>query len=148
MTSRRPHFNHVAMSVPGTLLDGAERQDVKAFYAEVFGWTHLPMMDVDGKRMVFQTYTLEQFVFLHGDDAPMTCPRLDHFGFSVGTEQELDEILGKAKAYKERDDRVDIIDKHRDDHGSIAITACYIGYILPMMVELQWWEKEWEKTSA
>lgn len=145
---RKPHFNHVAMSLPSDMLDGQTREDLKSFYSEVFGWSHLPMMDVDGKRMVFQTYTLEQFVFLHGEEAPMTCPRMDHYGFSVDTEAELDEILAKAQAYKARDDRVDIIDKHRDDHGTIAITAIYIGYLLPMMVEIQWWEKSWEQPRA
>ena len=42
---------------------------------------------------------------------------------------------------------LDIIDKHRDDHGPIAITACYIGFMLPMMVEIQWWDKTWERTQ-
>jgi hypothetical protein len=70
----------------------------------------------------------------------MTCPRLDHYGFSVGTEAELDAVLARAKAFQAKDPRVDIIDKHVDDHGRIAITAIYIGYLLPMMVEIQWWD--------
>ena len=49
---------------------------------------------------------------------------------------------------KKFSDRVDIIDKHRDDHGVIAITACYIGFLLPMMVEIQWWDKEWEREKT
>ena len=60
---------------------------------------------------------------------------------------QVDAILDKAKAFKERDDRVDIIDKHRDDYGTIGITACYIGYLLPMMVEIQWWDKALERES-
>mgnify|MGYP003347293417 CR=1 FL=1 len=38
------------------------------------------------------------------------------------------------------DPRVDIIDKHTDDHGMLAITAIYVRYLLPMMVEVQWWD--------
>ncbi len=143
--SRPPHFNHVAMSVPSSLLDGTDKAELIAFYCEVFGWTHLEMMDTPGKRLVFHTYSLEQFVFLHGDPQPMACPRMDHYGFSVGTERELDVILARAQEYKTRDDRVDIIDKHRDDYGTIGITACYVGYLLPMMVEIQWWDKSWER---
>ena len=60
----------------------------------------------------------------------MACARLDHFGLSVGAEEELDEILARAKAWKERDDRVDIIDKKVDDHGMIAITSIYVRYLL------------------
>ena len=71
---------------------------------------------------MFQVHNIEQFVFLIADDPPMTCPRLDHFGFSVGAEAELDDILARAKACQARDDRVDIIDKHVDDHGMLAIT--------------------------
>ena len=33
-----------------------------------------------------------------------------------------------------------MIDKTTDDHGMLAITSIYIGYLLPMMVEIQWWE--------
>jgi hypothetical protein len=97
-------------------------------------------MTEDGRRLVFGAYTVEQFVFLIADEPHMTCPRLDHFGMSVGAEAELDDILARAKAYRERDDRVDIIDKKVDDHGMLAITSIYVRYLLPMMVEVQWWD--------
>jgi hypothetical protein len=144
---RSPRFNHVAMSVAPELLDGELKADLIRFYSDVFGWTHLDMMDTPRQRLVFQTYSLEQFVFLH-DEPPMQCQRLDHYGFSVGTESELDEILARAIAFRDHDSRVDIIDKHRDDFGPIGITACYIGYVLPMMVEVQWWDKTWEREAA
>ena len=110
------------------------------FYHEVFGWDEIPMMTVDERRLVLSVYTTEQFVFLIADDTPMTCPRLDHYGISVATEAELDGMLDRAKAYQQRDDRVDIIDKKVEDHGMLAITSCYIRYLLPMMVEVQWWD--------
>lgn len=146
--ARAPRFNHIAMSVDPALLDGGPKQELIDFYSSVFGWRHLDMMDVANERLVFHTYSLEQFVYLHGDAQPMQCPRMDHYGYSVGTEAELDDILAKAKEYQRRDARVDIIDKHRDDHGPIKISACYIGFVLPMMVEIQWWEKDWELASG
>jgi hypothetical protein len=138
--SRRPHFNHVAMSLPAELLDAEHRKLLCDFYGNVFGWEELTPMTEDGRRLVFGAYTVEQFVFLIADDPPMACPRLDHFGLSVGAEEELDDILARAKAYKARDDRVDIIDKKVDDHGMLAITSIYVRYLLPMMVEVQWWD--------
>jgi hypothetical protein len=138
--SRKPHFNHVAMSLPAELLGGEGSRQLVDFYSTVFGWEEIPMMTDEGRRLVFQAYTLEQFVFLILDEPHMTCARLDHFGLSVGAESELDDILARAKAYKERDDRVDIIDKKVEDHGMLAITSCYIRFLLPMMVELQWWD--------
>ena len=138
--TRNPRFNHVAMSVPADLLAAEGRKQLVDFYGEVFGWAELPTETVDRKKLVFGVYEVEQFVFLIADDSPMTCPRLDHYGLSVGTEEELDAVLAKAKAYRERDDRVDVIDKTTEDHGMLAISSIYIGYLLPMMVEIQWWE--------
>ena len=139
-TDRKPRFNHVAMSLPPDLLSAASRDEIVRFYHEVFGWEELPMLTIDERRLVLSVYTVEQFVFLIADDSPMTCPRLDHYGISVATEAELDAMLARAKAFQERDDRVDIIDKKVEDHSVLAITSCYIRYLLPMMVEVQWWD--------
>jgi hypothetical protein len=138
--SRNPRFNHVAMSLPADLLDEEHRALLVDFYSKVFGWQELPTMTEDRHRLVFSAYTVEQFVFLIADEPPMTCPRLDHFGMSVGDEAELDAILERAKAYQANDSRVDIIDKKTDDHGMLAITSIYVRYLLPMMVEVQWWD--------
>ena len=138
--SRNPRFNHVAMSLSPTLLDEEHRELITHFYDEVFGWKELPMLTEDKHRLVLSCYTYEQFVFLIADDSPMTCPRLDHYGISVETETQLDEMLDRAKVFQKRDDRVDIVDKKLDDHGMLAITSFYVAYLLPMMVEVQWWD--------
>jgi hypothetical protein len=145
-TGHKPRFNHVAMSLPSDLLGAAHRDEIVRFYHEVFGWDEIPMMTIDERRLVLSVYTTEQFVFLIADDHPMTCPRLDHYGISVGTEAELDGMLDRAKAFQQRDDRVDIIDKKVEDHGMLAITSCYVRYLLPMMVEVQWWD--WKEQAA
>ncbi|HYU38649.1 MAG TPA: hypothetical protein VEM59_02280 [Acidimicrobiia bacterium] len=138
--TRTPRFNHVAMSLPADLLGEDGRRDIVRFYDEVFGWKELPTETVDRKKLVLSAYTYEQFVFLIADDPPMVAPRLDHFGMSVDTEQELDDMLARAKAFQARDDRVDIVDKELTDHGMLAITSFYVRYLLPMMVEVQWWD--------
>jgi hypothetical protein len=137
---RTPRFNHVAMSLPSELLTPESREEITRFYREVFGWEELPQMTQDGQRLVLSCYTYEQFVFLIADDPPMEAPRLDHFGISVATEAELDEMLERAKKYREHDDRVDLIDKKTEDHEVLAITSFYVKYLLPMMVEVQWWD--------
>ncbi len=143
---RAPRINHVAMSVPSALLEPSGRAELTAFYGDVFGWNELPTETVDGKKLVFGVHTIEQFVFLIAEDPPMICPRLDHFGLSVETEADLDAVLAKAKDWHARDSRVDIIDKKCDDHGRLAITSIYVRYLLPMMVEIQWWD--FRKASA
>jgi hypothetical protein len=149
VSTRKPRFNHVAMSLPSELLDADHRAEIVRFYEEVFGWNEQPVMTLDGQRLVLSAYTYEQFVFLIADDSPMACPHLDHFGISVATEAELDDMLARARRYREQDDRVDIVDKKVDDHGMLAITSFYVRYLLPMMVEVQWWDfKELPRPSA
>ena len=135
-----PRFNHVAMSLPGDLLDAGNRADIVAFYDEVFGWKEIPQLTEDRRRLVLMAYRYDQFVFLIADEPHMVAPRLDHFGMGVDTLDELDEFLRRATAFKERDDRVDIIDKKAEDHGVLVITSFYVRYLLPLMVEVQHYE--------
>jgi hypothetical protein len=128
------------MSLPADLLDEQHRADLVRFYSEVFGWQELDMLTEDRKRLVLMAYHHEQFVFLIADDPPMTCPRLDHFGMSVGTMQELDDLLARCKAFGEHDDRVDVIDKQTEDHGPLKLHSFYVRYLLPMMVEVQYFD--------
>ncbi len=140
MSTRMPRMNHVAMSVPADSLDADGRAALTKFYGDVFGWQEYDILTEDRHRLVLRVHSDEQFVFLIADDPPMSCAGLDHFGLSVGAEQELDEILARAKAWQARDDRVEIVDKTVDDHGMLAITSIYVRYLLPMMIEIQWWD--------
>src|SRR5450759_5933359 len=96
VSTRKPRFNHVAMSLPPELLDPANRDEIVGFYRDVFGWEEIPMMTIDRKRLVLTAYTYEQFVFLVADEPPMECPRLDQFGISVGPDAESDDLLARA----------------------------------------------------
>lgn len=135
-----PRFNHVAMSMPADHLDATHRAEITAFWSEVFGFDELPTMTEDRRRLVLSCVHWEQFVFLIAEDEPMRCPRLDHFGLSVGSLDDLHGAWERATAYRERDDRVDVIDPTVDDHDVVRIHSMYVGYQLPMMCELQYWE--------
>jgi len=135
-----PKFNHVAMSVPADLLDADGRKALLEFYGDVFGWQELPTETEDKRKLVMMAYEFGQFVFLIADKSPMDCPRMDHFGMSVDTMEQLDDFLAKAKKFKERDDRVDIVEKHVDDHGVLKLTSFYVRYLLPLMIEVQHFE--------
>ena len=138
--SGNPRFNHVAMSVPADLLDETNRKDLCAFWGEVFGFDEMPTMTQDRHRMIFSCVHWDQFIFLIADDEPMACPRMDHFGFAVGTRDELVAARDRAVAYRDKDDRVDLVDLAVDDQGPIKIHSIYVKYLLPMMCELQYWE--------
>jgi len=137
---RPPRFNHVALSLSPDRLDEAGRKEIVDFYSHVFGWEELPTLTEDRKRLVLQAYRFDQFVFLMAEDEPMTSPRMDHFGMSVSNIEELDEIEARIKEWKARDDRVDLIEKHADDQGVVKIWSVYVRHLLPMMIEIQFFE--------
>lgn len=132
-----PRFNHVAMTVEPDRLDGPGRTEILAFYGEVFGWQELPQMTEDRRRLVLMAYEFGQFVFLEAGEAPLRANERDHFGMSVATLAELDAMLARAQAYRERDPRVRIVDRHVDDFGVLRLTAFYVQHLLPLMVEVQ-----------
>jgi hypothetical protein len=138
--SGNPRFNHVAMSVPSDLLDETNRADLCAFWGEVLGFDEMPTMTEDRRRLIFSCVHWDQFIFLIADDDPMACPRMDHFGFAVGTRDELVAARDRAVAFRDKDDRVDLVDLAVDDQGPIKIHSIYVKYLLPMMCELQYWE--------
>jgi hypothetical protein len=135
-----PHFNHVAMSLPAELLDAGNRSDICAFWSTVFGFDEIEVMTEDRNRLVLSCVHWDQFIFLIADDRPMVCPRMDHFGFSVGSLEELAGVQQRAEAFREKDGRVDLIDLHMDDQTVVKIHSLYVRYLLPMMCEVQWWE--------
>ena len=133
-------FNHVAMSVPADLLDADGRADITRFYGEVFGWQEHPTMTEDRKRLVLGVHSYDQFVFVIADDSPMQAPRGDHFGMAVDSLEELKEVLRRAEAFAARDGRVDTIGYEVEDFGVLKLHSCYVRFLLPLMVEIQYFE--------
>jgi hypothetical protein len=143
MTERvfRPRLNHVAISVDPAVLDDAGRVTVLDFYGEVFGWTEGDNTGESGNPLILYTGTPAQFVYLLPADPYLVAPSLDHFGLEVASEADLEELVNRARAYQERDPRVRIIDtSRRTTHGpthDYVLTSAYIGFLLPLMIELQ-----------
>ena len=135
-----PRFNHVAMSLPADLLGQEGRDEICRFFGEVLGFEEMPTMTEDRRRLILGCVHWDQFIFMVAEDHPMKCPRMDHYGFSVGSLGELQGIQDRAEAFRKGDDRVDLIDLHVDDQGMVKIHSLYVHYILPMMCEFQYWE--------
>ncbi len=138
--SGTPRFNHVALSMPADLLDATNRADIGRFWSEVFGFEEMEVMTEDRRRLILSCVHWDQFIFLVADDRPMQAPRMDHFGFAVGSLDELRGVRDRAAAFGAHDDRVDLIDLHVDDQEVVKIHSVYVGYLLPMLCEVQWWE--------
>ncbi len=138
--SGTPRFNHVALSLPADHLDQAHRDDLCKFWGEVFGFEELDVMTEDRARLVFACVHWDQFIFIVSEDEPMRCPPMDHFGFAVGSMDELLGVQRRAKEYRQHDNRVEVIDVKADDQDVVIIHSLYVRYLLPMMCEVQWWE--------
>ena len=141
----RPRLNHVAISVAPDVLDEQGRVDILSFYGEVFGWTEGDNTGESGNPLILYTGAPAQFVYLLPAEPPLTPGRLDHFGLQVATMRELEESVARAKGYAEHDDRVRVIDPEaRITHGPVddyTLTSAYLGFLLPLMVELQHLER-------
>ncbi len=137
----RPRLNHVAMSMLRAALDDASRVEILDFYGHVFGWTLGDNTGEEGNPLILYTGAFGEFVYLLPADEPLHAPPLDHFGLLVATLDEHAGIVGRAKARAATDDRVRVIDTHaRTTAGPEAdytLTSAYVGFLLPLMVEIQ-----------
>ena len=137
----RPVLNHVALSVDPAILDEAGRAEVLDFYGDVFGWTEGDNSGERGNPLILYTGVFAQFIYLLPADPFVVAPPLDHFGLQVDTRAELEAIVVRAKARQACDDRVRIIDiESRQTPGpthDYTLTSAYVGFLLPLMVELQ-----------
>ena len=143
--STHPTLNHVAISMDPAVLDDGGRRAVLAVSGEVFGWTEGDNTGEEGNPLILYTGAFGQFVYLLPATPPLTAPPLDHFGLQMPTLEELHAVVGRAQRYAAHDDRVQIIDAHaRTTHGpahDYVLTSAYIGFLLPLMVELQHLER-------
>ena len=143
MTDRsfRPRLNHVAISMDPSVLDEEGRATVLRFYGAVFGWTEGDNTGESGNPLILYTGAPAQFIYLLPADPFLTAPSLDHFGLELASEAELEEVVDRARAYRRDDPRVRIIDtSQRTTHGpahDYVLTSAYIGFLLPLMIELQ-----------
>jgi hypothetical protein len=141
-----PRLNHVAISMDPAILDEKGRADILDFYGDVFGWTEGDNTGESGNPLIMMTGAFGEFIYLLPGDPWLVSPRLDHFGLQVTELSQLETILERAKARAAVDDRVSVIDiDSRTTHGpthDYVLTNAYIGFVLPLMVELQYITKQ------
>ena len=85
---------------------------------------------------------MRQYLYLlPASEEFLRAPRLDHIGLEIASVDELVAILDRAKAYRQKDGRVTIIDLDemvtRGPTSTYTLTNAYIGFLIPLMIELQ-----------
>ena len=101
-------FNHMELTLPKGAL-AAAREDIRAFYADLFGWDALdvPILKQTGLLLRTDPET-SQFLLLTEQRAHLSSPGFDHLGMLCDSRAEVDELLRRAKEWQERDARVEI----------------------------------------
>jgi hypothetical protein len=122
-------------------LDDHARAEILEFYGDVFGWTEGDNRGEDGNPLILYTGEFGQFVYLLPGTPALTAPALDHFGVLVDTLDELHAIAERVRAWRDRDERVRVIEVHtRTTHGATTdyvLTSLYLGFLLPLLIEVQ-----------
>jgi len=136
-------FNHVGVSVDRVLLqDAAWRGQVTDFFRDVFGWQEVSALAGRAETtLIFLAHSPQQFLFLQAAETPTTCHPGDHFGLSVETIAELEDLHRKALAFRARDAGVEIVPPKSELQGPFRLTSFYVRYRLPMMIEVQHFEQ-------
>ena len=135
-------FNHVALTVPRGQLDSSGRKALLDFYGDVFGWKEFGMLTEDRARLVLQCFSVEEFLYINGDDdETMRAGKLDHFGISVPSKERFEETIEKARRFREKDLRVEIRQNDVENHyDALELHSFYVRYLLPMWVEVQYFD--------
>ena len=128
------------------VLDDQGRADLLAFYGEVFGWTEGDNTGEAGNPLILYTGAFGEFVYLLPGEPYVTAPALDHFGFQVSTLAELHEIVGSRPVVRRRATNASTSStctraRPTDRTHDYTLTSAYIGFVLPLMVELQHLER-------
>jgi hypothetical protein len=122
------------------LLSARGRSELCRYFDAVLGFEELPTMTLERRRLVLSCVHWDQFLFLMAGEPAMTCPHGDHFGFALGSLEELVAARDRAREFARFDPRLEIDDLSVDDQGPVKIHSVYLSYLLPMRCELQWWE--------
>jgi hypothetical protein len=78
-----------------------------------------------------------QFVFVYGEDERTAARPMDHYGVDVDEEAGLDLILERATELARHDERVRVVAKDVRPAGPVEVVNCYVGFVLPLLVEVQ-----------
>ncbi len=130
-------FNHMELTVPtGGLTD--HRDEIKAFYAEIFGFEALdvPILNQTGLLLRTDPET-SQFILVTEQKKHLHSPGYDHLGFLYETRAEVDALREKVQKLREKDPRIEIKDYDDLVTGPVTVRAFYVRFLLPIWFDVQ-----------
>jgi hypothetical protein len=132
-------FNHMELTFPKGALDDVARKEIAHFYGEMFGWNGFDVELFNQRNFLLAGPDgAQHFILLAEADKHMQSPGYDHLGILCDTREEVDELLEKAKRFRDKDDRVKITEFENDlDQGNVVVHAFYVKYLLPIHFDVQ-----------
>jgi hypothetical protein len=139
-------FNHMELTLPPGGLDDRTRAEIKRFYGEVFGWNALDVSILGQQGLLLRTdEETSQFVLVVESRKPLDVPGYDHLGLLLEQRADVDRALGAVRAWRARDERVQIKEYEDLVQGDVTIHAFYVRYLLPIWFDVQC--MEWQAGS-
>ena len=134
-------FNHMELTLPLGGLAGA-RREIAHFYQDMFGWDSMdvPILGQVGLLLRSDPDT-SQFILVTEQNKHLVSPGYDHLGLLYDTRAEVDELLEKAKKWRERDPRVQIKEYEDLVTGAHVTHAFYVKHLLPIWFDVQCQER-------
>ncbi len=132
-------FNHMELTFPRGALDDVTRKEIADFYGEMFGWNGFDVELFDQRNFLLAADDgAQHFILLAEADEPMRAPGYDHLGILCDTREEVDDLLERARRWREKDDRVQILEFEKDlVQGPVTVHAFYVRYLLPIQFDVQ-----------
>ena len=130
-------FNHMELTLPiGGLASG--RREIADFYRDLFGWDSIDVPILGQVGLLLRTDPdTSQFILVTEQNKHLSSPGYDHLGLLYDTRAEVDELLEKAKKWRERDPRVQIKEYEDLVTGSTTVHAFYVRHLLPIWFDIQ-----------
>jgi len=130
-------FNHMELTLPPGELR-RWRQDLIAFYGEVFGFSHVDIRLFEQDCLALQTDPHGgQLLLLIEQQRHLSSPGFDHLGFLLDSAAEVDGKLAACRAWQARDPRVEIREYEDLRLADTTTHAFYLRYGLPLWLDVQ-----------
>jgi len=116
-----------------------DKPKLAAFFGEMFGWTGFDVELFDQRNFILTGDDGSQhFILLAEAKKYMQSPGYDHLGVLCDTREEVDELLERARRWRDKDDRVQITEFEKDlVQGPVTVHAFYVKYLLPIRSDVQ-----------